>query len=303
MNQPWVYMCPPSWTPLPPPSPSYPSGLFQCTSPEHPVSCIATGLVIYFTYDNIHVSMLFSQIIPPSPSPTEYKRLFFTSVSLLLSHIQPAQHFKLHLVREMGLPWWLSGKVCTCQCRRPGFHPWVRKTPWSWKWQPTPGCLPGESKDTGAWQATVHGLAKSRTWQHVHTQWGVGGGGWKGIHLLHLVQNQKSLFYVLFNPISPSENTSGYRILLRSCGSLWVLFRSTLLDKSYACDSSEISLSLLGFCWIGWQSTPLSFLGFLLLDSEDLWGTPIISFEVFYLTEDYSAALPEIFLRCTQKIW
>ena len=32
--------------------------------------------------------MTFSQIIPPSPSPTESKRLFYTSVSLLLSRIQ-----------------------------------------------------------------------------------------------------------------------------------------------------------------------------------------------------------------------
>ena len=30
----------------------------------------------------------YSQIIPPSPSPTESKRLFYTSVSLLLSRIQ-----------------------------------------------------------------------------------------------------------------------------------------------------------------------------------------------------------------------
>ena len=56
--------------------------------PEHPVSCIEPGLAICFTYDNTHVSVLFSQIIPPSPSPTESKRLFFTSVSLLLSRIQ-----------------------------------------------------------------------------------------------------------------------------------------------------------------------------------------------------------------------
>ena len=55
--------------------------------PEHPVSCIKPGLVIPFTYDNIHVSMLFSQIIPPLPFPTESKRLFYTSVSLLLSRI------------------------------------------------------------------------------------------------------------------------------------------------------------------------------------------------------------------------
>ena len=60
MSLPWVYMCSPSWTPLLPPSPSHPSGSSQCTSPEHPVSCIEPGLAICFTYDNIHVSMLFS---------------------------------------------------------------------------------------------------------------------------------------------------------------------------------------------------------------------------------------------------
>ena len=87
MNQPWVYTCCPSWTPLPPPSPSHASGSSQCTSAEHPVSCIESGLVIHFTCDNLHVSMPFSHIIPPSPSPTESKRLFYTSVSLLLSRI------------------------------------------------------------------------------------------------------------------------------------------------------------------------------------------------------------------------
>ena len=65
---------------------SHPSGSSHCTSLEHPVSCIKPGLAICFTYGNIHVSMLFSQIIPPLPSPTESKSLFFT-VSLLLSRI------------------------------------------------------------------------------------------------------------------------------------------------------------------------------------------------------------------------
>ena len=64
------------------------SGSSQCTSPKHPVSCIEPGLVTRFIYDIIHVTMPFSQIIPPSPSPTESKRLFYTSVSLLLSRIQ-----------------------------------------------------------------------------------------------------------------------------------------------------------------------------------------------------------------------
>ena len=41
-----------------------------------------------FTYDILHVPMPFSHIIPPSPSPIESKRLFTTSVSLLLSRIQ-----------------------------------------------------------------------------------------------------------------------------------------------------------------------------------------------------------------------
>ena len=44
MNPPQVYMCSPSQTLLPPPSPYHPSGSSQCTSPKHPVSCIEPGL-------------------------------------------------------------------------------------------------------------------------------------------------------------------------------------------------------------------------------------------------------------------
>ena len=99
MNLPWVYMCSPSWAPFPPPSLYHPSGSSQCTSPEHPVSCIKPGLAIRYTCDNLQVSMPFSYIIPPSPSPTESKRLFYTSVSLLVSRIQGYCYclFKFHI--------------------------------------------------------------------------------------------------------------------------------------------------------------------------------------------------------------
>ena len=83
-----------SWSPLPSPSPYHLSGSSQCTSPKHPVSCIKHRLAIHFLHDRVHVSMPFSQIIPPSPSPTESKSPSYTSVSLLLSRIQ-GYHYHL----------------------------------------------------------------------------------------------------------------------------------------------------------------------------------------------------------------
>ena len=79
-----------------PPSPPqlYPSELSQNTGFECPASCIELALVIYFTNGNIHVSVLFAHIIPPLPSPTQSKSLFFTSVSLLLPCIQD-RHYHL----------------------------------------------------------------------------------------------------------------------------------------------------------------------------------------------------------------
>ena len=81
-------MCSPSWSPTPPPSPSHLSGSSQCTRPEHPVSCIEPRLVIHFAYDNIHVFVLFSQIIPPSPSHRVQKTVLYICVSFALSHIR-----------------------------------------------------------------------------------------------------------------------------------------------------------------------------------------------------------------------
>ena len=52
MNLPQVYMCSPSRTLLPPPSPCHPSGSSQCTSLKHPVSW-SLNFKIMITF-NIH---------------------------------------------------------------------------------------------------------------------------------------------------------------------------------------------------------------------------------------------------------
>ena len=129
MNPPRVYMSSQTWTPLPPPSPQHPSESSPCTSPKHAVSCIGHRLVIQYLHDSIHVSMPFSQIIPPSPSPTESERLFYTSVSLLLSHIQGYRYHlsKFHIcafVYYIGV--FLSGlphSILYTSYNRLQFHP------------------------------------------------------------------------------------------------------------------------------------------------------------------------------------
>jgi len=65
----------------------------------------------------------------------------------------------------------LSSKETAFQFKRCGFHPWVRKTPWRKKWQLQYFCLEN-IMDRGAWQTTVHGVAKesdSTYWLSMYT--------------------------------------------------------------------------------------------------------------------------------------
>ena len=51
--------------------------------------------------------------------------LLATCVSSSQKCLGTYTHFKIGL----GLPWWLSGKVSACQCRKHGFNPWPGKIP------------------------------------------------------------------------------------------------------------------------------------------------------------------------------
>ena len=72
----------------------------------------------------------------------------------------PNSFFKIHYAVVVVL---LNKERICLQRRRPGFDLWVGKIPWRREWLPTPGFLPEEFLDRGAWRATVHGVAKSQT--------------------------------------------------------------------------------------------------------------------------------------------
>ena len=106
--------------PIPPPtSLSTPSlWVFPVHQVRALVSCLQPGLVICFTLDNIHVSMLFSWNIPPCLSSKDIPGL------------------------PWGLRWW---RICL-QCRRLRFYSWVGKIPWRRAWLPAPVFWLGESQ-------------------------------------------------------------------------------------------------------------------------------------------------------------
>ena len=175
MNPPQVYTCSPSWTLLPPPSSLPVLSLWVIPVHKHAVSCIDPGLVTYFIYDIIHTSMPFSQIIPPFPSPTESKRLFYTSVSLLLSRIQacivPEKAMAPHSsTLAWKIPWMEEpGRLQSMGSQRVG-HDWETHFHFSLSCigegngNPLQCSCLENPRDGGAWWASIYGVAQSQTW-------------------------------------------------------------------------------------------------------------------------------------------
>ena len=77
-----------------------------------------------------------------------------------------------HSVRYEGLPLVAQMvKESTCQGRRLGFIPWVRKIPGGGHGNPPQYSCLENPMDRGAWRAIAHGVAKSQTrriTKHIH---------------------------------------------------------------------------------------------------------------------------------------
>ena len=150
-NKPQVYMCtPPSQTPSHP----YPLHPISLGCPRASVlGALLHALNLHWSFI-LHVVMHMFQchlsVIPPLPSPTDSKSLFFKSVSPLL----PWTTF----------PGGSASKEPACQWsrhKRQSFNSQVGKMPWQREWLPTPVLCLGNPMDRGTWWATVHGDAKS----------------------------------------------------------------------------------------------------------------------------------------------
>ena len=75
----------------------------------------------------------------------------------------------LTLTSPWVLPWWLRWWRICLQCRRPMFDPWIRKTPWKRKWQPTSVFLPRKSHEQRSLEGYSPQSHKNRTWLNDQT--------------------------------------------------------------------------------------------------------------------------------------
>ena len=90
---------------------------------------------------------------PAMPVSKQSKPSFHQPV-FVLAFCVASQTPVLIISLQIGLPRWCSGKEFACQSRRCKiirFDPWVRKIPWSRKWQPTPVFLPGKYLGQRKW--------------------------------------------------------------------------------------------------------------------------------------------------------
>ena len=88
------------------------------------------------------------------------------TVSVSVSHTHPL----LSSDTRKWLPWWLSGKESICQVGDSDLIPGWGRSPGEGNGNPLQYSCLRNPTDRGAWWATVHRVAKSRTWLSMHAR-------------------------------------------------------------------------------------------------------------------------------------
>ena len=99
-------------------------------------------------YGKKHYNIINKVISPQLIKINEKKNLNANKRCYVGKNMHSNKQWNLELrvtMHILGLSWWFSSKVSTCQCRRHRFEPWVRKIPCRRKWQPTLVFLSGKS--------------------------------------------------------------------------------------------------------------------------------------------------------------
>ena len=176
MNQPWVYMCPPSWTPLPAPSASHTSGLAQCTGFECPVSCIKLGLFIYFyrkilNYFLVKIDRFLALYFPHY----FYTKKYFPSCRSRKFHLvlsSSFEHYTKFFIYLQFMLLWSEKKVSSFTFNFSHVASLIEGMRSRWQRMKLDGIIDSMDmslsklreilKDREAWWAAVHGVTKSQ---------------------------------------------------------------------------------------------------------------------------------------------
>ena len=108
---------------------------------------------------------------PPHLCKHCFIHLEFPAFPFLLMYSFPAFNINIKYYHP-GKLWWLRSKESTCQCRKHGFGPWVRKISLRRKWQPTLVFLPGKShgqRTLAGYSPWGHKESDTTVCKHTHT--------------------------------------------------------------------------------------------------------------------------------------
>ena len=119
---------------------------------KSPLCLTFWGIIRLFPKKLLHFTFL-PELCEGSDTPLPWQHLLL-SIFLIITTLPV----------ESGISLWFWLSVCL-QCGRPGFDPWVGKFPGERNGNPLQYYCLENPMDRGAWLATVHGVAKSRTWQ------------------------------------------------------------------------------------------------------------------------------------------